>query len=148
VRFPLSFVDRDPEADFERRADGQLVHKLKGELPGVLAWLVRGAIAFLERGLDPPPKVREEVEEEKAENDFISEFLLTCCDQGAHLLEGSTVLYTRFLKMWDDSGLSPKYRPSQRAFGKALRSKGFKKTRDQSGRVVYHGLSVPEGSEG
>jgi putative DNA primase/helicase len=148
VKFPLSYVaDREPAADFERRADPQLGDKLQSELSGVLAWLIRGTIAFTQRGLDPPPKVMEEVEAERAENDFLTEFLLACCNQAGHLAEGSTELFQSFSEWWETTGRPVKYKPSQRAFGKALLSKGFHRARDKHGRFFYHGVALQGGAE-
>ena len=55
--FAVSFVD-DPREPNERKADKGLVDKLKGEAPGVLAWLVRGCLEWQRRELDPPEIVQ------------------------------------------------------------------------------------------
>src|SRR5262249_60312371 len=39
--------------------DEQLPEKLKAELPGILAWMIRGCTDWLERGLAPPQLVTE-----------------------------------------------------------------------------------------
>ena len=40
--FDMSFVDREPDGPEEHRADPDLAGKLERELPGILAWMVRG----------------------------------------------------------------------------------------------------------
>ncbi|NLV24603.1 MAG: DNA primase, partial [Deltaproteobacteria bacterium] len=58
VNFPLSFVD-NPAAPNERQVDKGLPARLEAEAGGILAWLVRGALLYKQRGLDPPKKVTE-----------------------------------------------------------------------------------------
>jgi tRNA(Arg) A34 adenosine deaminase TadA len=63
VPFRLSFVNREPARDFERRADLGLFDKLKEEASGILAWLVRGALIWkAEGGLHPPASVLADID--------------------------------------------------------------------------------------
>ena len=52
---PLTYVPPKP--------DKELAEKLKPELPGILAWAIRGAIAWQREGLNPPEAVRQASEE-------------------------------------------------------------------------------------
>jgi putative DNA primase/helicase len=58
----------------EAERDMRLTEKLRAELPGILAWAVRGCLAWQERGLDAPAAVREATAEYRQENDALGEF--------------------------------------------------------------------------
>ena len=57
IPFDVRFVD-DPNAPDERKRDPKLKEKLAAEGPGVLAMLVRGTMAWLKDGLNPPERVK------------------------------------------------------------------------------------------
>jgi putative DNA primase/helicase len=59
--------------------DHDLPEKLHDELSGILAWTVRGCLAWQKRGLDPPEAVREATAGYRAEMDVIATFLAECC---------------------------------------------------------------------
>lgn len=60
------------------QVDKQLGRKLWLERDGILAWLIRGALSYLERGLDPPPEVTAATEEYRAESNPIGACLASC----------------------------------------------------------------------
>lgn len=53
------------------QVDKQLGRKLWLERDGILAWLIRGALSYLELGLDPPQEVQAATEEYRAESNPI-----------------------------------------------------------------------------
>ena len=53
------------------QADKLLGRKLWLERDGILAWLIRGTLSYLERGLDPPEEVMSATEEYRAESNPI-----------------------------------------------------------------------------
>lgn len=53
------------------RQDKHLDAKLHAELPGILAWAVRGAVAFAEHGLGEPSAVRDATDTYQSEQDII-----------------------------------------------------------------------------
>jgi len=59
----------------EREQDRGLETKLRAEAEGILAWLVRGAQAWGERGLDAPASARLEVEMYREDSDTFGDFL-------------------------------------------------------------------------
>lgn len=58
----------------EDEVDKGLIHKLEGEAPGVLAWLVEGALAYLDGGLRPPEEVRAATRDYRDESDILGSF--------------------------------------------------------------------------
>jgi putative DNA primase/helicase len=68
--------------------DENLHSKLLAELPGILNWLVEGAILWQMEGLTPPPIVQEAVADYRSEQDTLADFLDECIsheDAGATL---------------------------------------------------------------
>lgn len=140
VEFPISFVDRKPQSPNERPVDKGLRERLRGELPGIMAWLVRGCLEWQEneRGLDPPPKVRDAVAEYRKAEDFLGEFLEDCCelitDNPESVRTVATELYDTFTLWWKDN-VSAKKDFSQKKFGKLMQERF---TRDRKGGVYYY----------
>src|SRR5690606_21280963 len=74
IPFETTFVD-SPKHPHERLIDINLEKKLTSELPGILRWLVEGAVEYQRNGLLIPKEVREAVDEYRSENDGIGTFL-------------------------------------------------------------------------
>lgn len=53
--------------------------KLMKELPGILNWIVQGALAYQKMGLKPPKAVVDAKREYRKEMDLLEEWLETCC---------------------------------------------------------------------
>lgn len=63
------------DVSFAGREDEELPERLRLEGEGVLAWMVRGAVEYLEKGLQPPVDVVQRTEEERREHDPIGTWL-------------------------------------------------------------------------
>jgi putative DNA primase/helicase len=139
IPFKLAFVDREPSAANERRARKGIVEELKDEGPGILAWLVRGCLAYQERGLDPPPVVRKATADwQKAENEIL-DFIEDYCHRDDPMAKvQATVLYDNFNR-WFKANRSPKG-CSQSMFGRIM-GKRFEKKK-MEGIVYYVGLEL------
>lgn len=59
--------------------DRKLIGKLKAQAEGVLAWIVEGALDYLNYGLNPPKKVLAATDEYRNDSDFIGSFIRTAC---------------------------------------------------------------------
>ena len=81
IPFTLSFVD-EPRQDNECKRDPYLSERLQAEAPGILAWLVRGCLAWQKEGLKPPDKVKLATEEYRESEDDIARFISECCVVG------------------------------------------------------------------
>ncbi|MEI6125362.1 MAG: phage/plasmid primase, P4 family [Pseudomonadota bacterium] len=138
IPFPFSFVD-EPVKDFEKLADRQLGKKLLQEASGILAWLVRGFLMYQEMGLCPPKEVKDAIEEQRDEENYLKEYLEQRClvdTEQRMLLED---LYRDFHD-WYKEDTGSEYVPTKNKFGRLLVSEGFEKKKDEKGRRIYCGL--------
>jgi P4 family phage/plasmid primase-like protien len=58
----------------EAEQDKELPDKLRGELPGILAWAVRGSLEWQRNGLRAPNEVRSATDAYRSENDVLGQF--------------------------------------------------------------------------
>jgi putative DNA primase/helicase len=86
--------------------DKRLLEKLKSESPGILAWLVRGAIQWRKDGLPEPPEITAAVDVYRDEQDFLAPFLHEYCEiatnEDAEAQVG--VLYRRYVQWTEENG--------------------------------------------
>lgn len=138
IPFRLSFVNREPRADNERRADLYVRDKLKNETAGILAWLVRGFILWQETGLDPPAIIKDATQEYKREEDLLQDFIDDYCYLDPDSVIGASILHDAFqewfLKNVSKKGLS------QKKFGRLMLKAGFNKIK--SGTYSYIGIGL------
>jgi putative DNA primase/helicase len=139
IPFELSFIkNREIQGENERPADIYLKEKLLEESPGILAWLVRGAIAWQQRGIDPPLLVLEASAEYRRDEDDLADFIDEECYLDPDAECSAKDLYQRFRSWWEEN-ISKKKVPAQKSFGK-LMGKKFKK--EKRGTYFYFGLNV------
>ena len=140
VPFLVSFVDREPEVENERRRDRELPSKLEAELPGILAWLVLGCLQWQQEGLNPPPIVKEATSEYRRDEDLMADFIDECCVVGPDYSVNATDFYKQFAEWWKDSiGRKP---PAQKTFGRLV---GKKFDKQKSGGLYrYYGVGLVE----
>jgi putative DNA primase/helicase len=82
----------------------------EAEAPGILAWLVRGALAWQKAGrLDPPETVRAATAEYRRDSDPLTTFFEACCEITPKAREQAGPLYNAF-KQWCASTELPKER--------------------------------------
>jgi putative DNA primase/helicase len=140
VPFLVSFVDRNPEAENERRRDRDLTAKLTEELSGILAWLVRGCLQWQKEGLNPPPIVKEATSEYRRDEDLMADFVDECCVIGPDYSVNATDFYKQFAEWWKEAiGRKP---PAQKTFGRLV-GKKFEKHKS-NGLYRYYGVGLVE----
>jgi P4 family phage/plasmid primase-like protien len=72
--------DLDKTKTGAKPPDRMLKEKLLAEAPGILAWMIKGCLAWQERGLDPPASVLDYTTEFFADNDILGEWIQQNCD--------------------------------------------------------------------
>ena len=149
-RFEL--VDAGPGVPEAKRIK-DLKQKILRELPGVLAWCVRGSVEWHKQGLATPKKIRDAVETYRLENDVVGRWIEECCtvrpDLSMKAGEG-----LRAINEWLRAGHEPELTASM--FGRrigAWNSEQLKKHKNGDGYVVWLGIGLgrdlpPPGKQG
>jgi putative DNA primase/helicase len=120
--------------------DRELPEKLRAELPGVLAWIVRGCLEWQREGLRAPEEVRQATSAYRAEMDVLAAFLADCCLRGEDEEAFAGELWGAWKRWCEETG---EQAGSQKRFGGRLAERGFLNHRDsKTGRKVWSELSL------
>jgi putative DNA primase/helicase len=115
----------------EDEQDPQLTRKLRGELPGILNWLITGCLMWQCDGIEPPVGVQLATAEYRQESDFVGRFIEQCLTPGDEI---DWVLlsdvYSRY-QMWAAENGYQKMSTQQ--LGNRLREHGVALTHDAPG---------------
>lgn len=120
-----------------------LADELRVEAPGILAWAVRGCLAWRQQRLNPPAVVLDATCDYKRDSDPLAGFLGEACELEAATEVGATDLYRHYLRWAERHGLNERERLSSTAFGRKLGER-FKKDTDARNCVIYRGLARRE----
>jgi len=118
--------------------DHRLGEKLKKELPGILAWAVRGCLEWQERGLGLPPQVKAATEAYREEMDILAAFLNERCVISPEAVTPAKDLYAAYTQWCFEYGERPE---TQRSFGMRLSERGFERTKHK-GRCHWRGITL------
>lgn len=127
----------------EQDRDKHLSEKLREELPGILAWAVRGCAEWRRIGLQPPASVTDATIEYRGEEDSLAEFVEeeVVFEQGA--IVAATTLWNRF-RFWAESRNEAKF-ATQTRFGRDIKAvfdkRGVEKRKTKHG-VEYLNVTV------
>jgi putative DNA primase/helicase len=117
--------------------------ELKAELPGILAWAVKGALEWQQKGLNPSQEILTATSAYRSEMDPVGIFIEECCVLDDESKVSAKALYDTY-KSWciqnADKALS------QHAFGKRLNAERLKRKRGTGGRYWRHGIKLREES--
>ena len=138
VPFLMRFVD-SPTAANERQKDIELQEKLLNEASGILAWLVRGCLDWLENGLNPPQAVTDSGEEYRMDEDPVQQFVNERCLVGPGYKAQVKPLHDAFSGWFTDSYGVKASVPSLRKFSDRLR-RNF--NREEGRNVWFHGIAL------
>lgn len=138
------------EVSFWGREDHSLRDTLDTELPGILAWAVRGCLEWQAEGglrIDQcPPEMTKAVTEYRQDMDTVRPFLDDCCVLPTGSAEGKEMtveagrLYKAY-KMWVES--QGEYVASHRSFALMLQEHGIDRHRSATQRQ-YKGVGLNE----
>ncbi|NOQ52301.1 MAG: hypothetical protein GQ578_08825 [Desulfuromonadaceae bacterium] len=150
IKFPFLYVD-NPEfearikpalAEQFRIKDRGLPLRLEKEAPGILAWLVRGALLWQRQGLKPPDKIKADVDELRVDEDVLGQFVEQRCirtPDDPH----SEILLKQFysvFKEWHEDNHGD-YVPARKTIASELVKRGYKKD-TRGGNVHIYGLRI------
>lgn len=123
-----------PRADVDRH----LKAKLLAELPGVLAWAVRGCLDWQKGGLCEPAAVRNATKAYRAEMDVIAQFIDEMCLVGQEARCTANELYKAYKRWCEANNEQPE---NQRGFGTKLSERDFERGRS-NGVHIWQGLGL------
>ena len=122
-------------------ADKHLVETLRCEAWGILAWMVRGAVEWYSRGLDPAPEaVLAATAAYQHESDELGEFIAERLFINEACTAKAGQLFKAYSAWTDDRGMKRDDRLSATAFGRRMGQR-FRKATDRSG-TTYHGVGL------
>ncbi len=128
----------------EEQQDHKLLSKLKTELPGILAWAVRGCLEWQAEGLGVPEEVRNATGNYQSEMDVLANFIADACMLTSDARAGATSLFQAYKRWCDDNG---ERCGSQRGFSASLTERGFFKRRSgKTGTEEWQGIGRAEGT--
>jgi putative DNA primase/helicase len=125
----------------EAKRDKGLAAKLRLELPGILAWAIRGCTDYLADGLEEPDAVKAATQSYRDDMDELGAFLEERVQieetlDAARLTVKASVLFTMYEYWCRGSGISPM---SSTAFGRQLSERGLRREKRRDG---WHYLGV------
>jgi P4 family phage/plasmid primase-like protien len=118
-----------------KRKDAKLMHKLRSEFPGILAWAIQGALDWQENGLARPDVVKKATQEYFDAQDTFGRWLEEHCETGPAYQDTSEDLWGSWLDYANANGEDPGSKT--RTFPETLKQRGFisvKNVRGKRGR--------------
>lgn len=139
IPFTVQFSDEsDP------RKDPDMEERLLAELPGILAWAIRGCLDWQKHGLGMAEAVKAATASYQAESDVLAGWIADCCVVHRNAKARASALYRSYGEWCEQSGEHPE---PQRRWGMRLPERGFHRYSNDG--VWYRGIGLrAEGTEG
>lgn len=112
--------------------DNKLAEKLMAERPGILRWAVEGCAAWKERGLDPPPAVRDALRKYREEQDTVGAFTDELLSQDPNGKIPKQQMYSAY-ETWCETNGATKF--GQKRFTQELVRRGATEERTAQARI-------------
>jgi putative DNA primase/helicase len=126
----IPFKVRIPDDEIDKK----LPDKLWAEREGILAWCVRGAVAWNAEGrLEYPKQVKDATRDYFDEEDSIGQWLKECAEAGEGLESGSGLAFDSYREFAKDSGFH--YTMDSKEFKHGLEGKGYENKKTNKGRT-------------
>lgn len=121
----------------KEREDTTMKDKLLAEYPGILAWCVRGCLAFQEVGLNEPEAVQAATSDYAAAEDSFGDFLTEHTLSYANGEEKSSEVYARYKTWSEDNGERPM---SQKDFKDQMHKRGYPTVKNSC--IYFKGIKL------
>lgn len=122
----------------DNEQDKQLPVKLRGELLGIMAWCVRGAVWWAQEGLGAPEEVTSATDSYRLQQDRLGAFVEECCTTNPNSRAKSSELYRAYTQWCQESGERPLDR---NAFGESMAERWERK---KIGVMWYLGIGIKD----
>jgi putative DNA primase/helicase len=120
--------------------DKTLDEQLQAELPGILAWAVKGCLEWQRLGeLREPEAVVESTATYRNEMDTLGAFLTDCCHIADYATVKATTLASAY-QAWCKRTSEPQL--SNLAFISAIEQRGYERKRGHANQYYWHGLGL------
>ncbi len=123
----------------EEEQDPRLPEKLQAELPGILAWAVRGCLDWQRDGLAEPEEVKAATEAYRAEMDVLADFINERCVVRDGVWCIFADLYESYEVWCEESGETPE---KKRKFGARLKERGFLPANGTKNVAIRKGIAL------
>jgi putative DNA primase/helicase len=110
------------------------------ELPGILAWMVRGCLDWQTHGLQTPAEVLVATADYRKEQDVFEEFLATECHRTPTTRVSVADLYAAYEHWCTANDIEPL---KKRAFGIRLGDSGCTPDKGTAGTRMWVGVGLP-----
>lgn len=122
------------------KQDKRLLSKLIEELPGILAWALKGCLEWQVKGLDAPSRVTGATESYRNEMDIVGEFIAARCSLSESATTPSCDMLGEYESWCRCEGIQP---VSQRKLGMCLTERGLTRKRvGKERRYAWEGISL------
>jgi putative DNA primase/helicase len=119
------------------KVNPELADQLRAEAPGILAWCVRGCLAWQRDGLQAPEIVRAATKEYEQDSDPLGVFFTEACEEDEPTAEVSAKdLFNHYKKWAEQHGFSERERLSATAFGRKV-SERYRGKHTRDGKVYF-----------
>ena len=98
---PFDVTFHAPETGKTPQQDPTLPARLREEAAGILAWAVRGCLAWQREGLKAPQAIRDATEGYRAEMDVLAAFFEECCVFDKRAEASASELYRAYIRWCD-----------------------------------------------
>lgn len=119
----LHMLSMDQQFDNDKRVKGLEDRLIEKEMPGILAWAVRGCQEWLVRGLERTDEIKGEVDRYRAEANPIHDFYEECIDLAPGVLTTKAEMYAAYLSHAKLVG--ERYPLTRQQFSRRFTSMGF-----------------------
>ena len=119
----------------DEEKDKHLSEKLLAELPGILAWAVRGCLAWQQGGLGEPEEVRQATDAYQAEQDTLARFIAECCFVNTEVRCRVSEFLAAY-NAWSGEHVI------QWEMGQRMREKNYEPRKGHAGRTFYVGIAL------
>src|SRR5262249_28821496 len=121
----------------EHEKDKGLADKLKAELPGILAWAIRGCMQWQQQGLGEPDEVRQATAAYQAEQDLLAGFIEEVCFKHQTARAQASLFFKQY-QDWSGDKFT-----TQKVFTELMRGKGYDSEPGTGNKKFYKGIGLP-----
>jgi putative DNA primase/helicase len=127
----------------KEKRDKKLPEKLSLEMPGILNWVIEGCLKWQQTGLNDPKVVMKATSEYKEDMDILGPFLYECCF--VPMIDEVKIEAKEIFEVYQNWCFKAgEFALKNRAFYRAMETKGFKKQKGAKNKVYIHGVTLKE----